>query len=189
MTDFDKLRADLGALLAARSATMESVRVPARPDGDATWNKGALHYHCTITAKTLRAPFTLTYSVGAGVPLSDARRTPRPDWAKGHAVTMALRALPAGVGISGRRTLEQAEAEKVLHNAFRPNLVDVVQPLLCDAEGVDARTFDEWAGDYGYDTDSRRALEIYLHCQEIARVMRQLFGADLDAAHALAREF
>src|SRR3990167_6696052 len=40
----------------------------------------------------------------------------------------------------------------------RPTAEDVLDCLASDAAGVENnRDFDEWAGDYGYDTDSREA--------------------------------
>jgi hypothetical protein len=40
-----------------------------------------------------------------------------------------------------------------------------------DAVGS-AQTFDDWCSNYGYDTDSRKALQIYMDCQEIAKKLR-----------------
>jgi hypothetical protein len=47
----------------------------------------------------------------------------------------------------------------------KPVLVDVVECLLSDAHGVtNAETFTDWAGEFGYDTDSRSAEAVYLAC-------------------------
>jgi len=55
-----------------------------------------------------------------------------------------------------------------------PTVEDVMSCLLLDASGVDqARDFEDWASDYGYDTDSRKAEKIYNDCRESAE--------DLDA--------
>jgi hypothetical protein len=52
-----------------------------------------------------------------------------------------------------------------------PKLDDVLTCLVRDAVGS-AQTFDDWCSDYGYDTDSRKALDIYMACQETAKKLR-----------------
>jgi hypothetical protein len=53
-----------------------------------------------------------------------------------------------------------------------PKLDDVLACLVRDAVGSAAQTFDDWCSDYGYDTDSRKALDIYIACQETAKKLR-----------------
>jgi hypothetical protein len=52
-----------------------------------------------------------------------------------------------------------------------PKLDDVLACLVRDAIHS-TQTFDDWCSDYGYDTDSRKALQIYMDCQEIAKKLR-----------------
>ena len=40
-------------------------------------------------------------------------------------------------------------------------------------------TFDDWCGNMGYDTDSRKALQTYLSCQENGTKLRKVFNNDL----------
>lgn len=56
-----------------------------------------------------------------------------------------------------------------------PNLADVMHSLHLDSRGVEGTTFESWAGDYGYDTDSLKAESIYRACVAINGQMRQLF--------------
>src|SRR4051812_7060666 len=43
-----------------------------------------------------------------------------------------------------------------------PEVQDVLDCLASDAAGYEgARSFEEWCGDYGYDTDSRKAEQTY----------------------------
>jgi hypothetical protein len=60
-----------------------------------------------------------------------------------------------------------------------PQPLDVLHCIrLDDPHGY---TFDEWCDEYGYDTDSRKALEMYLACQEQTTNFRRTFpGFDLD---------
>jgi hypothetical protein len=45
----------------------------------------------------------------------------------------------------------------------RPKARDVLECLLSDASGAD-QSFEDWCGDYGYDTDSRRAYAQWNAC-------------------------
>ena len=60
--------------------------------------------------------------------------------------------------------------------AILPDPVDVVWSLTQDADVIDAGGFEEWAGNYGYDTDSRKAEGIYRACLEIALKLRSAIG-------------
>jgi hypothetical protein len=52
--------------------------------------------------------------------------------------------------------------------------------ILCSlkADDTQGRTFDEWCGDYGMDTDSRKAMSMYLACQQSEADSRKFFGSD-----------
>lgn len=60
-----------------------------------------------------------------------------------------------------------------------PKIADVLSSLLLDASGSDDRSFEEWCDDFGYDADSRKALEVYLACQKSAVEIRRLLGTKL----------
>ena len=60
-----------------------------------------------------------------------------------------------------------------------PTIEDVLDCLASDASGVEnSRSFEDWAGDYGYDTGSRKAEKIYLTCMRQAAELQQLLGYD-----------
>jgi len=60
----------------------------------------------------------------------------------------------------------------------RPSLPDVLYSLLSDGSAFfDAASFEEWAGDYGYDTDSRKAERMFRECQETGRKLSRAFNA------------
>lgn len=67
--------------------------------------------------------------------------------------------------------------------AGEPTAASVLESLLMDASTiVVARGFEDWAADFGYDTDSRRALAMYHACQETLRKLQRFLGYELDAA-------
>lgn len=59
-----------------------------------------------------------------------------------------------------------------------PELSDVVHSLVMDADVLNASTFEDWAADFGYEPDSRKAEKIYRACLEIALKLRNAFGDD-----------
>ena len=60
----------------------------------------------------------------------------------------------------------------------RPELVDVLYSLVLDSDVLNYSTFEEWAGDFGYDTDSRKGETIYRQCLEIGLKLRSMLGDD-----------
>ncbi len=57
----------------------------------------------------------------------------------------------------------------------QPIAADVLYCLVLDADAIDCVTFEEWADNYGYDTDSRKAEDIYNECRKQSREMRKVF--------------
>lgn len=81
----------------------------------------------------------------------------------------------------------------VLYNtAYRPTKqtplpddVDVMYSLVMDAEAIDYPTYEDWAGCFGYDEDSRSGEKIYKACLEIGLRLRSAIG---DAGLSKLRE-
>ena len=60
-----------------------------------------------------------------------------------------------------------------------PTLAEVLNCLASEASGVDnARSFEDWASEYGYDTDSRKAERTYQICKKQAQDLKALLGQD-----------
>lgn len=57
-----------------------------------------------------------------------------------------------------------------------PDVADVMHCLLSDAEVIDCASFEEWAENYGMDTDSRKAEATYRTCLETALKLRSMLG-------------
>lgn len=58
-----------------------------------------------------------------------------------------------------------------------PSVVEAVWCLLSDGRAADCADFEDWAGEYGYDKDSRSAEAIYRACLDTGLKMRSSFGA------------
>lgn len=69
---------------------------------------------------------------------------------------------------------------------IEPEAASVIHSLALDSDVLDYPTFEEWAENFGYDSDSRKAEAIYRACLEIALKLRAGLGekalADLRAA-------
>lgn len=71
------------------------------------------------------------------------------------------------------------------HEPIMPDPLDVVYSLTMDSSVLDAGGFEEWAAEFGYDLDSRKAEATYRACLEIALKMRGAIG---DSGLALLAE-
>jgi hypothetical protein len=61
-----------------------------------------------------------------------------------------------------------------------PQAADVLDCLASDAAGFEnARSFEEWASEYGYDTDSRKAEKTYKVIEKQADKLKNFLGDDL----------
>lgn len=56
-----------------------------------------------------------------------------------------------------------------------PKVSSVLHSLIMDAQ-AGSETFEDFCSNYGYDTDSRRALEMYLECQKTSHDLRRFFN-------------
>ncbi len=59
-----------------------------------------------------------------------------------------------------------------------PGPDDVLDCLACDCSGI-GQIFEDWASDYGYDTDSRKAEQLYQTCQQQSKKLRDFLGPKL----------
>lgn len=65
------------------------------------------------------------------------------------------------------------------HHGKQPEAGDVLDCLASDASSVEnAQSFEDWAGDYGYDTDSRKAHKTYTVCKRKAERLRKFLGEE-----------
>jgi hypothetical protein len=65
------------------------------------------------------------------------------------------------------------------HHGAAPELTDVLDCLASDAAGIEnALSFEGWAEEYGFDTDSRRAEQIFKATAEQTRKLRAFLWPD-----------
>lgn len=65
-------------------------------------------------------------------------------------------------------------------NGAEPKAKDVLECLGSEAGAFYTEpSFEDWCSDYGYDTDSRRALQTFKACKHQTERLRRFLGADL----------
>lgn len=76
-----------------------------------------------------------------------------------------------------------ARAQKV-----QPQLADVIHSLLLDSSACTV-SFEDWARDCGYDTDSRKAEDIYRKCQEVGFKLLKLPSDVIEKAREILQDY
>ena len=61
-------------------------------------------------------------------------------------------------------------------SAIRPHAADVFYSLVLDSDVIEYSSFEDWAGCFGYDADSRKAEKIYRDCLDIALKLKNGIG-------------
>jgi hypothetical protein len=74
------------------------------------------------------------------------------------------------------RLIDREESIKIIELTSRPTAPDLDDWLFSVVEDAEAAemTFEDWAREFGYDTDSRKALEVFLACQAQIKILRAL---------------
>ena len=141
------------------------------------WGSGASadSWLCTFSKGAARADFDYTTGLGLRAPATaQQKETARWRFPGLTQNDIARRTL------YGRRYLEHVEN---LRRPKPPAAAGVLACLLQDAQSAD-QSFGDWCADYGYDEDSRKALETYMACQQPGRKLSGVLGAPTRAALA-----
>lgn len=85
---------------------------------------------------------------------------------------------------------ENVFKRKAKSEAIQPDAVDVLYSLIMDSSVLDYAGFEDWASEYGYDTDSRQAESIYRAYLDIALKLRAAIGeAGLETLKTAYQDF
>lgn len=79
----------------------------------------------------------------------------------------------------GTHALHDIEFHQGSAHRKAPSAADVLYCLCADASALD-EGFEDWCSNFGYDTDSRKALDTFLACQSVGRKVRTFLGADFE---------
>jgi hypothetical protein len=153
-SELDRAVAELGITLCATH--IQCVMHPKTTNQD-KW----AHDAWEITLSYQGREMTTSYRTGLG------HRTKYPNVTKHGEVY--------GGPLGNARGIEKATAMGYT-KPVTPSVGDVVYSLVMDASCSDY-TFNDWCSEFGYDTDSRKALDTYLQCQENSVKVRKLLTA------------
>lgn len=182
MEDHEIAARDLRALIEAKGVKMDCVPVLESPHMDREWQKKAkaASVQCRVSAPSLKAPFIVHYSAGVGVWLPEVEKAS--GFMRGEIKTAKENAGKRGAWHD--YTCSEGLFERA-RKAWKPDVFNVISSCLDAAPEIGA-TFGEWANEYGYDADSRKAEQTFQECQRVGKEMRALFGADFARARDLA---
>lgn len=181
----------------ALGITMSAVFVPfsvsrnavPRDGQDKPWQ--SLNWRVTLE-RNGRAFLTTDYSAGAGNAPAYNAKMPRAY--NGNAETYKAKAI-AHECETGRRAVWQSFTDGFATTSqhatqIYPEPADVISSLVLDASVLDSGTFEQWASELGYDTDSRAAESTYRECLETALKLRAAIGeAGIDALRTAAQDY
>lgn len=179
MQDYEIARNTLAALLERHEITIECVFVPfSKSRHYKQWE--SLNWKVTIKRKG-KAFHTCDYSQGvAHCPAS------KKAWNNSHTGKTDSQLKSAAIweeietGKIAKRGLgNQRAAYPSSKSIPGPNAVDVLSSLALDSSVLDYATYEDWAADFGYDSDSRKGESIYRACLETALKMRAGLGETL----------
>jgi len=116
-------------------------------EGD-NWQKGADEFRFEINGNSF------SYYTGVG----------HRKFAKSY---NAMELQRSGLSLNAWGKVTESGHKKLLEatTAVFPSLESLIESIMLDGSACD-ESFESWAGNFGYDTDSRKALEIYMACQE-----------------------
>lgn len=93
---------------------------------------------------------------------------------------------PAACAVEECRTGLRAGSTEFKKRYIKPDARDVIRSVMLDSSALDYGCFEDWARDYGYDTDSRAAEAIYRLCLQRAVMLRASLGKEKFDALQLA---
>lgn len=115
------------------------------------------------------------YSIGEGILERWAKETNARTKHSGHNGPFT----GADLSLRPNKTIAEREFLDEIYKQFRPKPHDLIQCLASDASSAqNAGSFEEFANELGYDTDSRKAEKIYLECQQTALRLQQWLGLE-----------
>lgn len=142
--------------------------------------EGDAHWRVTIHNGSNSGPRTLGQRLSTDYSMGSAHRRWKvggflPAAGAGSLYDGARKGEPVSYGTP--RTLHDEAYLRDYSEPTPPDLAEVLDSLRLDAECGGADSFEDFAAEYGYDEDSRKAEAIYRACQKIRSDLRRLLGS------------
>lgn len=153
----DTNKARIDEVLKKHGLTVESVFVPFSQSRNKDEKNPSLNWKVTLLHKG-RKIVTTDYMAGCGH---------APSYSQPGYNTLDGR---KGVNYECEHGKEFAGSKRLI----KPDSRDVIWSLLMDSDVLNYGDFESWAGDFGYDPDSRKAERTYNDCMRIALKVRAI---------------
>jgi hypothetical protein len=158
----------INEVIAELGLTMTTEFVPWSKSRNADQKDPSLNWKVTILRND-RSFLTTDYSAGMGhCPSYGIKNKPG--------------TLPYNLTVHGdaaiKNECETGYSRVTANKPIVPDFADVLHSLVMDSDVIDYPTYEDWAGNFGYDPDSRKGEAIYRACLEIALKMRNAIGED-----------
>lgn len=79
--------------------------------------------------------------------------------------------------VKDRKMVSDLAAKIAFLTNFKPNPIEILWAVAMDCDALDS-SFEDWASDFGYDADSRKAEKIYHACQDNGHKLRKLLSRE-----------
>lgn len=182
-------RQKIEAAMAALGLTVTAVFVPWSASRNAKEKHRSLNWRVTVQ-RNGRDVLTTDYSAGVGH--CPSYKATKGALARAHYVEETARymAIKHETETGRSAVWSFGELSKSGGKPIEIDAVSVVSSLTLDSSVLDAGGFEEWAGDFGYDTDSRAAEATYRACLDIALKLRGAIGdAGMEALRVAGEDF
>ena len=160
------------SLVTANAITMKAVFVPWSRSRNAGQKNPSLNWKVTIE-KNGREVLTTDYS--AGCARCPSYKASVKELGSRNCI-MRDNAIRIECETGEERRCGSSTGIVVNRNPIIPDLADVLYLLASNASAIDSPTYEDWASEIGYDSDSRNGEAIYRACLEIGLKLRAALG-------------
>lgn len=172
-TQVSEARQKLEQAIAELGLTVESTFIPfsqSRSKAEKNYN---LNWEVTLK-KDGRHVLTTEYSAGMAHCPAYKKIKPMNQWGRFTLDDMELIKFECERGQKAHRNIDHISG----NGKIEPDTADVIHSLVLDSDVVNAGSFEEWAGDLGYDCDSIKHKKIYKACLKIGLKLLQAVGTE-----------
>lgn len=165
----NQVKDKIGVTLAKHGLTVESVFIPWSLSRNAGEKNPSLNWKVTLKQNG-RKILTTDYMAGCAHAPSykqSFKRDPENE-------RLVLAECENGGKARYMATMDYIAVPQSSKGTLKPESRDVIHSLLLDSEVLDYPSFEDWAGNFGYEEDSRQAERIYNDCMKIALQFRRI---------------
>ena len=168
-------KVEIEAFMAENEITVDAVFVPFSRSRNKEEKNPSLNWRVTVKKKG-REMITTDYSAGiAHAPSYNVNKVPKGYYGNLRMWKEDATAFEAENGFA----VNLGASWGIVANKKAPILPDscsVLWSLCMESDALNYATFEDWAGCFGYDPDSRKGEKIYRECLEIALKIRGALG-------------